>query len=233
MAKPIFTAEWFPYYFERFEGSDRVAVMSLAEEGAYHRAIRLAWKTRSLPGTPESLAAKVQKRCTPKIAAKILQTFIPDPDDPARVIHPVVEEIRNEQEEKHLNKIRGGKASARARKRTKQKTSNTTSTEDSSASAQASQNQTKTQIQIQNQEDLKRLIETCARENSNVDKRLVEIGVLYTMLQRNGSTESIKSPKYFNPEIAKVATDSKGLGTKAIDALLTQRRKQFWEKQTA
>jgi hypothetical protein len=230
-ANPLFVCDWFPYYFERFEGSDKVAAMSLTEEGAYHRAIRLAWKYGTVPADPELLAAKIQKRCTPKIAAVVLTTFEVSPNDPKRMFHPIVEEIRNEQKQKHLTKVRGGKASAKARKRTKQKTSSTTQTEVSPAPTQAAQNQNKNQIQTQNKEDFKRLIETCARENSNVDKRLVEIGVLYTMLQRNGSTEPIQSAKYFNPEIAKVAKDSKRLGTKAIDALLSQRRKQYWEKQ--
>lgn len=60
----VFTAEWFPYYFERFEKSDKVAMMSLAEEGAYHRSIRLAWKEQTIPADPKVLAAKLQKRCT-------------------------------------------------------------------------------------------------------------------------------------------------------------------------
>jgi len=116
MAKEIFTAEWFPYYFERFEGSDKVAVMSLAEEGAYHRAIRLAWKYGSVPANPEMLAAKIQKRCTVKIAEKVLECFEPMPDNPSRMWHPVVEEIRETQERKYLNRVKGGKAAAKGRK---------------------------------------------------------------------------------------------------------------------
>ncbi len=115
MAKDIFTAEWFPYYFERFEGSDRVAVMSLAEEGAYHRAIRLAWKYGSVPADPEMLAAKIQKRCTAKVAETVLKCFEAMPDQPSRMTHPVIEEIRAEQEKKYLNRVKGGKAAAEAR----------------------------------------------------------------------------------------------------------------------
>lgn len=115
MAKTFFTAEWFPYYWERFEESDHVALMSLTDEGAYHRAIRLAWNLRSLPSDPELMAAKIQKRCTAKTAARILRSFVPDPQNPRRVIHPVVEEIREAQERKYLNRVKGGKASVKVR----------------------------------------------------------------------------------------------------------------------
>lgn len=108
--KEFYTAEWFPFYVERFEASDHVALMSLTEEGAYGRAIRMAWKTRTLPLDPEIFAARIGKRCTAKVAERVLKTFVVDPNDPKRVIHPVVEEIREEQYQKHLARVRGGKA---------------------------------------------------------------------------------------------------------------------------
>lgn len=113
---------------ERFEESDRVSLMTLADEGAYHHAIRRAWKKKWLPADPEVLAAKIGKRCTVKTAEKILKTFEPDPERPGKVIHPVVEEIREEQEQKYLVKRKGGKASAEARKLNAENkgTSNTT-----------------------------------------------------------------------------------------------------------
>lgn len=114
MANPLFTADWFPYYFERFEGSDRVWSMSLAEEGAYHRAIRLAWKYGTVSADPETLAARIQKRCTVKIAEKVLTMFEADTSQPGRMFHPTVEEIRAEQEQKYLNRVKGGKASRKA-----------------------------------------------------------------------------------------------------------------------
>lgn len=110
----LFTAEWFPYKFERFERSDRVAQMSLAEEGAYHRAIRLAWKEGSVSANPAVLAAKIQKRCTDKIAAVVLEMFEPMPDSPGRMIHPTLEEIRAEQKQKYLNRVKGGRAAQEA-----------------------------------------------------------------------------------------------------------------------
>ena len=117
MAKDFFTAEWFPYKHERFEKSDKVALMSLAEEGAYHRVIRLAWRERSLSANATVLAARIGKRCTDKIAEKVMTTFVADPDDASKIIHPIVEEIREEQHQKFLRRSKGGRASAEARKK--------------------------------------------------------------------------------------------------------------------
>lgn len=113
--KEFYTAEWFPYYHERFEASDKVALMNCTEEGAYHRAIRQAWKHRDISASSEVFAAKM--RCTVRVAEKVLKTFVADPDDATRVIHPVVEEIRAEQHQKHLNRVKGGKASGESRKK--------------------------------------------------------------------------------------------------------------------
>lgn len=113
--KDLFTAEWFPYYFERFEGSDRVAAMSLAEEGAYHRAIRLAWKYGSVPADSALLAAKIGKRCTEKIAEAVLRMFEPVKESPGRMMHPTVEGIRREQQEKASKFRKGGLATAQKR----------------------------------------------------------------------------------------------------------------------
>jgi hypothetical protein len=240
MAKTLFSPEWFPYYFERFEGSDRVAAMSLAEEGAYHRAIRLAWKYGTVPADPELLAAKIQKRCTPKIASKVLTTFEPVPENPSRMFHPVLETVRAEQEVKHLNKVRGGKASAEARNANEanKDRSSTSQAEVSSAQAQVAQIKIKTKTESKKKEisdeiSFKRLIlRACEKNFPNEDPRLVEIGILYTMLQRNGSTEPIKSARYFDPEIKKVLKDSKGMSSETIDALLARRREQFFGEES-
>lgn len=228
----LFTAEWFPYYYERFEGSDKVAVMSLTEEGAYHRAIRIAWKYGSVPANPEVLASKIQKRCTAKVAEVVLTTFDPMPDNPARMIHSIVEEIREEQRLKHMVKVKGGKAAAKARKQT---ASSTSPAEVSSAEAQPQQ----IKNQIQNEIDFKRLIERVASENSDIDVRLVEIGVLHTFFQRNGDDAPIRSTKYFAPEVKHIAKEAKGDARKkipamsdgAIESMLQVRRRQFYEQQ--
>jgi hypothetical protein len=237
----LFTAEWFPYKHERFEASDKVALMSLAEEGAYHRAIRLAWKHRSLSADPAVLAAKIGKRCTVKIVEKVLTTFTPDPERPAtHVIHPVVEEIRAEQEQKYLVKRKGG---IHSRKKAEKRVSVSVGNKDTSSTTEMCSNTTPTRIRIENKnkeksfpngKDLKRLIAACVREHAAVDERLVEIAVRETLLRRKGSAnenEPIKSAKYFVEEIVKLnATSGVGgkmpMGDKAIDAMLKRRREQ-------
>lgn len=226
----FFTAEWFPYKHERFEASDKVALMSLAEEGAYHRVIRLAWKHRSLSSDPVVLAAKIGKRCTPRIAEKVLTTFVVDPERPStHVIHPVVEEIREEQYQKYRNRVKGGKAAHATNG--KEKTS-------SISPAELEQCLSITPIESDLRiENFKRLIAACVREHKDVDERLVEIAVRETLLRRKGSAneaQPIKSAKYFSEEIEKInATSGKDgkmpMGDKAVDAMLQRRRQQTEE----
>jgi hypothetical protein len=233
MAKEaIFTAEWFPYYFERFEGSDRVARMSLQEEGAYHRAIRFAWRFGSVPSDPEVLAAQIQKRCTVKVAERVLSCFVPSDADPRKSVHPVLEQIRNEQKEKFLVKRKGGLASVKTRrKREKQRSSSTTSTEPDKTKIKT-KNQRETEIGnlISDKISFQRLILRVREENFTAeDVRIVEIGVLYTLLQRNGDTDPIRSLRYFDPQIRQMITDCKTLASRSIDSLLERRRDQWWK----
>lgn len=74
--------------------------------------------------------------------------------------------------------------------------------------------------------DFKRLILRVCEDFPQADERVVELGMLYTMLQRNGSTEPIRSAKYFHPEIKKMLNETKGLDTKTIDVMLARRREQ-------
>jgi hypothetical protein len=228
----FFTAEWFPYKHERFEASDKVALMSLAEEGAYHRVIRLAWKYRSLSSDPAVLAAKIGKRCTPRIAEKVLTTFVKDPERPStHVIHPVVEEIREEQYQKYKNRVKGGKAAHATNG--KEKTS-------SISPAELEQCLSITPIESDLKiRDLKRLIAACVREHAGVDERLVEIAVRETVLRRKGSANEnkpIKSAKYFAEEISKLnALSGKGgkepMADRTIDVLLKRRREQTGDQE--
>jgi hypothetical protein len=156
--KEFYTAEWFPYYHERFEASDKVALMNCTEEGAYHRAIRQAWKHRDISASPEVFAAKM--RCSVKVAEKVLRTFVADPDDAKRVIHPVVEEIRAEQHQKHLNRVKGGKASGEARKITG-------ANKGTSNNAEQWLNNTSQERDIDLENDLKNSLPTHASEGEN------------------------------------------------------------------
>ena len=50
---------WFPCYVSDWLGSSRIAAMTAAQEGAYHRLLCLAWSDRTctLPNDPEALAS--------------------------------------------------------------------------------------------------------------------------------------------------------------------------------
>ena len=227
MAKDIFTAEWFPYYFERFEGSDRVAAMSLAEEGAYHRAIRIAWKYGSVPSDPALLAARIQKRCSVSVAAKVLTTFEPMPGVPSRCIHPTVEQIRAEQKARAESTRERGRLGAEKRWG---KTGETAG-ENSSAIAQPMQDIDRDLERDSDKESFSETdscVRACVREFSDADPRLVEIGVIKTLIQhRNSPTAGpIRSVRYFREEIEDMVLNSKKLGTNAINAMLHSYRQK-------
>lgn len=205
-------------------------MQTLAEEGAYHRSIRIDWKYGSVPKDPKILALRIGKRCTVKIASAVLAMFEPMPGNPDRMIHPTVEKIRAEQYQKYLNRVKGGKASAKTR--SKQRTSSITPALVSDAQTTVDQHsnrkENKIEIQIQNKEGYKRLIATLASEFPKIDQRIIEIGALYTLGQRTSSADRISSTKYFHSEIKKRARDSKSLGDEALDFLLWRRSEQVW-----
>lgn len=229
MAKDIFTAEWFPYYFNRFEGSNRVALMSLAEEGAYHRAIRIAWEFGDVPSDPVILAARIQKRCTPKTAERVLSTFVPVEGDPSRSFHPVVEEIRREQAAKHADRVKGGKN----RWKTDDDPPDIDEDELSLSLALGNQSQSQSQNQTKTQkEDFKQTdscVRACVRDFPDVDPKLVEIAVIKTLICHANSPNAkpIRSTRYFREEIAdmKLNAETK-LGEKAVNAMLFSYRKK-------
>lgn len=64
--------QWYP---KDVLTSARVAELSLAEEGAYRRALDFCWLNGDLPGTPQALAKIIGKGCTTKIAAQVAKLF--------------------------------------------------------------------------------------------------------------------------------------------------------------
>lgn len=233
-ARSIFTAPWYPWYVRDVLTSERVDLLSLAEEGAYRRALDKAWMVGSVPADPKDLAVVIGSKCTVKIAERVLTMFVPMPNNPGRMVNQKLETIRKEQREKYQKKSKTGKENIA--KRWKKKT-----LDDSNAIATVYQPDS---IQNQNQnllkEDFKRLIETCVREHPTIDPRIVEIGVIHTMIQRNGSTAPINSVRYFDAEIKKTHQGAMGLTaggkpgknlspmtTSAIDMMLKSRRARY------
>lgn len=234
MAQELFTADWFPYYFERFEASNRVALMSLAEEGAYHRAIRLAWKYGTVSSDPEVLAARLQKRCTPKMAAVVLAAFEPLPSDPSLARHPVVEQIRAEQIKKARSRSNAGKAGAAARWGQQDEDGENGKRIASAPPPHGGGNRrsrlethSKSPEQDLNQE-IDRHMLACVVEHPDIDPRLVKIAVIETLIRRTQSSrelEPIRSTRYFDHEIENLLSQvvELGLCEQTIDVVLKKR----------
>lgn len=224
----VFTGDWYPWYAEKALTSETIDGLSLAEEGAYRRALDKVWLKGSIPADPKEAARVIGKGCTARIASRILKLphFRPMPGSRKRLIHTVLERVRAEQCEKHKKRVDA------ANKRRKLKP-NENGHAVSNATAMHKQCHTDKESSdlLDKEEEIKRLIDrACACEtNAGFDKRLVEIAVIETMLRRQNSTNGhrpIKSVRYFSEEIRTMVDKGGRLGTKAIDAMLHQRRKQ-------
>lgn len=109
MAKEVFTAPWYPWYVKDVLTSERVDLLSLAEEGAYRRALDKEWMIGSIPADPKDCAAVIGNGCTKKIAERILELFIDHPKLPGRKINEKLEKVRKEQEKKYRTRSTTGK----------------------------------------------------------------------------------------------------------------------------
>lgn len=111
----VFTAPWYPWYVNDVLTSEQVDCLSLAEEGAYRRALDKAWKKGSVPTEPSKLALLIGKRCSIKIAKVVLTLFDPHPDYPSRSINLKLEKVRFEQKAKYDQQATKGKKGAESR----------------------------------------------------------------------------------------------------------------------
>ena len=95
--------------------SQRVALMSLAEEGAYRRALDLCWLEGSLPNDAKLLSRLIGKGCTLSQAKIVLTMFIVCPDNKDRIINERQEVERVKQAEWRRKSSEAGKKSAAKR----------------------------------------------------------------------------------------------------------------------
>jgi uncharacterized protein YdaU (DUF1376 family) len=108
--KMVFTAPWYPWYVKDVLNSERVKMLSLAEEGAYRRALDNAWIEGSMPADPSAFARVIGSGCTTKIAKKVIETcFSPMPENESRLVNKKLEKIREEQRRKFAVKSATGK----------------------------------------------------------------------------------------------------------------------------
>lgn len=110
MKSPAF--QWYP---TDYLGSQRVAMMTLEEEGAYCRLLWYCWQHGSIPSEPPLVARLIGKGCTELIAEAILPMFEVVLSD-GRLSHDRLEQERTKQKHWRAKSSKGGKRSAEARK---------------------------------------------------------------------------------------------------------------------
>lgn len=116
-AEQIFTGDWYPWYAEKALTAESIDHLTLAEEGAYRRALDKAWLKGSLPADPKELARVIGRQCTAKIAQRVLEIplFKPMKGDRKRVVHVVLERVREEQSQKHSKNVERAANAAKKR----------------------------------------------------------------------------------------------------------------------
>jgi hypothetical protein len=107
--KPSPAYQWYP---KDILSSARVAEMTLAEEGAFRRALDFSWLNGSLPADPKKLATIIGKGCTVKIAIAVKVMFS---EVDGRLTNDRLEACRIAQELFKKHKAEAGKNGANKR----------------------------------------------------------------------------------------------------------------------
>jgi len=103
----------FQFYGGDWLSSQRVALMSLEEEGAYIRLLAFCWQHGSIPAEPENIARLIGKGASTTLATTLATMFEPGGDG---LIHRRLEDEREKQEVWRAKSAAGGKKSAEARR---------------------------------------------------------------------------------------------------------------------
>ena len=106
----------FQFYPNDYLGSERVALMTLEEEGCYIRLLCYCWNYGSIPSSPELLARLIGKGASTTLATKLIPMFEKDPNDPSKLIHLRLQKERKKQDEWRRKSSIGGKKSAKNKK---------------------------------------------------------------------------------------------------------------------
>ena len=217
---------WYP---KDHLGSARVAEMPIEIEGYYRRALDYSWLNEGLPNDLDRLAAIVGKGCTREHAALFIGMFEPHRKDASKLISERQEIERKKQKENHkkrkeAGRISGVKRREQSRLRAEQTFKQNANKIEHSDSDSDSDSDSETSSMIDTYAD------ACVSAFPNEDRRLIEIAILETMINRMespGQLKPIRSPaKYFEAEIRKWISQGKGLDTRTIDGLLEKRRGQ-------
>lgn len=109
----------FQWYSKDILTSQRVALMTLEEEGAYRRALDFCWLSGSLPSDPGELARIIGKGCSVETATVVKQMFTIDKKNPQKIFHDRLEFERKKQKKFKENKSKAGVESGKARRKKK------------------------------------------------------------------------------------------------------------------
>lgn len=207
-----------------------IAELSAAEECWYRRALDRSWLGDGVPADPAKLAVHIGKRCTPKAAQKILDMFfVPHKKTPTKMVNETQEKVRKKFLESQRQKSQAGRRGMEKRwKHDKERTSgdNTVIT----PPITEHNNQSSFSFPFSSSfssSDLKRLIDWAISAHAKKDSRLVEIAVIQTLLNRNGSDAPINSGQYFADEIKRMCSKANGITADTIDVVLKRRREQM------
>lgn len=102
----------FQFYPADWLSSQRVALLTLEEEGAYIRLLCYCWKNGELPNDMEQLAKLIGKGGSVLLATKVATMF---QADGCRLLHDRLDALRGEREQWLEKSRRGGLASAAKR----------------------------------------------------------------------------------------------------------------------
>jgi hypothetical protein len=106
----------FQFYPKEYLASEKVAMMDLAYEGPYLRALCYCWLNGSIPSDPKQLARLIGKNCSEDGARVVQECFILDSENPSRMVHSTLERERAKQGAWSEKSANGGKKSAKIRK---------------------------------------------------------------------------------------------------------------------
>lgn len=118
----------FQFYPQDWLACDKVAEMTLEEEGVYIRLLCYCWTVGSIPADPERCARLAGKGCSAQTATSVQRAFNACSTDPQRLVHKRLEKERTKQAERREQQSEAGKRSAAARKKASDGVDSTTST---------------------------------------------------------------------------------------------------------
>ena len=118
----------FQFYPQDWLACDKVAEMTLEEEGVYIRLLCYCWTAGSIPADPERCARLAGKGCSVDTVTSVQRAFNACSTDPQRLVHKRLEKERSKQAERREQQSEAGKRSAAARKKASNGVDSTTST---------------------------------------------------------------------------------------------------------